>query len=67
MEILNREARHNYFILDTLECGIMLSGTEIKSIREGKCQIKDSYAIVRKNELYLLNKYQMTQNHQSIF
>ena len=67
MEILNRIARHNYFVLDTLECGIMLSGTEIKSIRDGKCQIKDSYAIVRNNELYLLNMYIAPYKEGSIF
>ena len=44
MEILNRVARHNYFIVEELECGIELTGTEVKSIREGKCQIRDSYA-----------------------
>ena len=46
MEILNRIANHNYLITDTYECGIVLTGTEIKSIRNGKCNIKDSYAII---------------------
>ena len=55
MEILNRKARHDYFIEEEYECGIALTGTEIKSIRDGKANIKDSYAIIRKNELYLLN------------
>ena len=55
MEILNRKARHDYFIEEKYECGIALTGTEIKSIRDGKANIKDSYAIIRKNELYLLN------------
>ena len=55
MEILNRQASHNYFITDTYEAGISLTGTEIKSIRNGKCNIKDSYAIVKNNEIYLLN------------
>lgn len=57
MEILNRKAKHNYFIIDTYECGIELTGTEIKSIREGSCNIKDSYALVRNNEVYLLNMF----------
>ena len=55
MEILNREAKFNYFITDEIECGIALSGTEIKSIRNGKANLKDSYAIIRNNEVYLLN------------
>ena len=42
MEILNRKARFNYEIIDTIECGIVLKGTEIKSIRDGKANIKDS-------------------------
>ena len=55
MEILNREAKYRYFILDEIECGISLVGTEIKSIRDGKCNIKDSYAIIRNNEVMVLN------------
>ncbi len=57
MEIINREAKFNYFIEDEIECGIVLAGTEIKSIRDGKANLKDSYAIVRNNEVYLLNMY----------
>ena len=57
MEILNREAKFNYFIEDEIECGIVLVGTEIKSIRDGKANLKDSYAIVRNNEVYLLNMH----------
>ena len=57
MEILNREARFNYFIVDEIEAGIALTGTEVKSIRDGKCQIKDSYATLRNNEVYLLNMH----------
>ncbi len=55
MEILNRKARYDYFITDTIECGIALTGTEIKSIRNGSANLKDSYAIIRNNEVYLLN------------
>ena len=55
MEILNRKARHDYFILDTYEAGISLKGTEVKSIRQGKMNIKDSYVIIKNNEAYLLN------------
>jgi len=57
MEILNREARFNYFIVDEIETGIVLTGTEVKSIRDGKCQLKDSYATLRNNEVYLLNMH----------
>lgn len=55
MEILNRKARHDYFILDTYEAGISLKGTEVKSIRQGKMNVKDSYVIIKNNEAYLLN------------
>lgn len=57
MEILNRKARHDYFIEDEFECGIVLSGTEIKSIREGACNFNDSYIIVRNFELFILNMH----------
>lgn len=57
MEILNRKARYDYEIEDTYEAGIVLTGTEIKSIRIGKVNIKDSYAIIRNNEIYLLNTH----------
>ena len=57
MEILNRKARHDYFIEDEFECGIVLSGTEIKSIRDGACNFNDSYIIVRNGELFILNMY----------
>ena len=51
MEILNKKARFNYFIEDEIECGIELLGNEVKSIREGSCNIKDSYARVKNNEI----------------
>ena len=57
MEIINREAKFNYTILEEIECGIALVGTEIKSIRDGKANLKDSYAIIRNNEVYLLNMH----------
>jgi SsrA-binding protein len=50
----NRKARHDYFILDTLECGIVLTGTEIKSVRAGNLNLKDSYASIENNELWLI-------------
>ena len=53
----NRKARHDFFILDTLECGIVLTGTEIKSVRAGNLNLKDSYASVENNELWLLGMH----------
>ncbi len=50
---LNRKARFNYTVIDTLECGIELKGTEVKSIREGKFSFSDSYAKVEDGELWL--------------
>ena len=57
MEIINRKARHDYFIEEEYECGIVLTGTEIKSIREGSCNIGDSYGHIRKGELFILNMF----------
>lgn len=51
----NPTARHNYFIEDTIESGIVLSGTEIKSIRNGKVNIKDSYASIIDGEVFVHN------------
>ena len=63
----NRKARHDYFIEEEYECGIVLTGTEIKSIRDGKANIKDSYAIIRKNELFLLNMFISHYKEGNIF
>lgn len=49
----NRQASHRFSLLERLECGIALTGTEVKSLREGKAQIKDAYATVREGELWL--------------
>jgi SsrA-binding protein len=51
----NRKARHDYFILDTFECGLVLTGTEIKSVRAGRVNLKDGYAKLEKGELWLMN------------
>lgn len=51
----NRKARFNYTISDTLEAGIVLQGTEVKSLREGKANIRDAYATNEGNEIWLLN------------
>ena len=53
----NPNAHHNYFIEDTLEAGIVLSGTEIKSIRNGKVNIKDAYASVKNGEVFIHNMH----------
>lgn len=53
----NRKARHNYYIEDTLEAGIVLVGTEVKSLRTGQASIAESYASVKEDALYLLNAY----------
>lgn len=57
MEIVNRKASFLYFIEDTYEAGIVLKGTEIKSIRKGEANLKDSYVIIRNNEAYILNMF----------
>jgi SsrA-binding protein len=49
----NRKARHDYFILDTVEAGIVLRGTEVKSLRDGRANLKDSYARVEGGEVHL--------------
>lgn len=53
----NRKARHDYFIEDRFEAGLVLEGWEVKSIRAGKVQLGESYVIVREAELYLLNMH----------
>lgn len=67
MEILNRKAKYNYFIEDEYECGIELFGNEVKSIREGTCNIKDSYAVIRKGEVYLINMFVKTYEKTGAF
>ncbi len=51
----NRKAYHDYFIEETVEAGIALQGTEVKSLRLGLANLTDSYAIVKNEEMYLLN------------
>jgi SsrA-binding protein len=53
----NRKARFNYEIIDTLEAGIALQGTEVKSLRQGKAQIAESYASEEDGEIYIINAY----------
>jgi SsrA-binding protein len=54
---VNRAAGHNYFLLDKFEAGVALRGTEVKSIREGKANLKDSYGIIKDGEAFLLNAH----------
>ncbi len=63
----NPTARHNYTIINTLEAGIVLAGTEIKSIRSGKVNIKDSYAAIRKGEVYIYGMHISPYEHGNIF
>ena len=67
MEVINRNAKYNYFILEEIECGIVLTGTEIKAIRSGKANLKDSYAVIRKGEVYLLNTHISEYKEGNIF
>lgn len=54
---VNRRARHDYEILDTIEAGLVLVGPEVKSLREGKASLSDAYAVVRRGELWLMNAH----------
>lgn len=57
MEIKNRKARFNYQILEVIEAGIVLTGTEIKSLKQGKANIKDAYATYKNGEIFLVNMH----------
>ena len=57
MEIKNKKAYFNYFILKEIEAGIVLQGTEIKAIRQGSANIKDSYIRIKDGEAFLINTY----------
>lgn len=59
----NKKAYHDYFILEKLEAGIALQGTEVKSIREGRINLKDSYAIVKTGEIFLFNCHISPYSH----
>jgi SsrA-binding protein len=54
---LNRRARHDYFITDTIEAGLMLAGTEVKSLRTGQASIQEAFAMPKDGAIYLLNAY----------
>lgn len=63
----NPTAYHNYIIEDKIEAGIVLSGTEIKSIRQGKVNLKDTYAIVKKGEVFIIGMHISPYDHGNIF
>ena len=57
MEIVNRKARFNYFIIEEIEAGISLEGTEIKSVRKGSVSLDDAYARIKKGEVFITNMF----------
>lgn len=67
MEIKNKKANFDYYIEDTIECGIELKGTEIKSLRRGSGDLKDTFAIIKDGEVYLLNMYIAKYEEGNIF
>jgi SsrA-binding protein len=61
----NKKARHDYHIIEVIEAGMVLVGTEVKSLREGRANLKDSYARVRDGELYLVQAHISPYSHAS--
>jgi len=59
----NRQAGHNYFLMDRFEAGMVLTGTEVKAAKDGKIQLKDAYAAVLNNEAWLLNAHISQYSH----
>ena len=67
MEIKNKKAYFDYYIESEIEAGIALVGTEIKSVRKGSAQLKDSYVVIKNNEAYVLNMYIAKYDEGNIF
>jgi len=67
MEINNRKAKYDYQIFESLEAGIVLTGTEIKSIRNGKANLKDSYATIKNGEAIIINMHISHYDKGNIF
>lgn len=67
MEIQNRKAYHEYSILDTYECGIVLKGTEIKSLRHNSCDLRDSFVQIKNGEAFVINMYIAHYEQGNIF
>lgn len=65
--VQNKKARHDYFIMDTLEAGIELCGTEVKSLRAGKANLKDSYVDIKNGEAYLTGMHISPYEKGNIF
>ena len=63
----NKKAHHDYFLDDKFECGIVLKGTEIKSVRAGKVNIKDSYCLIRNEEMVIMNMHISKYDHGNKF
>ena len=63
----NRKARHDYFVEETFEAGIELAGTEVKSLRAGTCNLKDSFCSVKKGELFLIGAHISPYEKGNIF
>jgi SsrA-binding protein len=59
----NKKARHDYHIIEVIEAGMVLVGTEVKSLREGRANLKDSYARIRNGELYLVQAHISPYSH----
>jgi SsrA-binding protein len=59
----NRQASHNYFLMDRFEAGLVLTGTEVKSAKSGKIQLRESYATIEKNEAWLVNAHISEYSH----
>jgi len=59
----NRQAGHNYFLMDRYEAGMVLTGTEVKAAKDGKVQLKDAYAAVLNNEAWLINAHISQYSH----
>jgi len=64
---VNRAASHNYFLLEKFEAGMVLTGTEVKSIRAGRANLKDAYGLIKDGELWLLNAHIGQYEHGNIF
>jgi SsrA-binding protein len=64
---VNRAASHNYFLSDKFEAGIALRGTEVKSVRAGRANLRDAYGLVKDNELWLINAHIGPYEHGNIF
>ncbi len=67
MEIINKKAKFDYFIEDEIEAGIVLKGTEIKSLRKGSADLKDTYVRIKDNEAYIINMYIAKYEEGNIF